>query len=175
MLLLWLSPSSIIPGVLAGELLISSGVLLSHGRVTPGSLAKSCHSWSSCRVVSPQDYVPANFLFPAAYCFGQSCQYWISCTDMSLEEQLPCRDTPGSLAQSCHFWSSSLLVSLLQLLSANIRDPATYCFRPVVSLLEILPRHITSRAQSCHSWSFCPVLSLLELLPSHITPGAFAE
>ena len=119
-----------------------------------------------------------------------------------------------SLAQSCYSWSScpvmellstSRVVSLLAILTANLIVIAAYSFRPVLSLLELLPSHVTTGAlaqsspflsarpvmsllellpspvtfgalaQSCHSWSSCRGFLLLELLSSHVTPGAVAQ
>ena len=61
MSLLELLLSRVTPGILAGDFLISSGVLLSPSRVTPGTLAQSCQSWSVCPVVAILKLLPANF------------------------------------------------------------------------------------------------------------------
>ena len=57
---------------------------------------------------------------------------------MSLQELLPSRVPPGALA-------------------ASFEVRAAYLFRPVVSLLELLPSHVTPG-----------------LLPSRVTPGTLA-
>ena len=62
------------------------------------------------------------------------------------------------IAWSCHSWSTCPVMSLLKLSQTDLQVPAAYCFRPVVSLLELLP-----------------VMSHLELLGSHVTPGAHAQ
>ena len=74
-------------------------------------------------------------------------------------------------------------MSLLELLPSHVTSCAlaqacpSWSSYPVMSLLELLPSHVTpgALAQSCHSLSPCPVMSLLELLPSNVTPGAFAQ
>ena len=61
MSLLQLLPSRVTPGVPAGEFPSSRGVLLSPIRVTPGTLAQSCHSCSPCQVASLLEVFLANF------------------------------------------------------------------------------------------------------------------
>ena len=53
--------SRVIPGALADEFTSPRGAFLSPSRVTPGSLAQSCHSWSFCAVVALLELLPANF------------------------------------------------------------------------------------------------------------------
>ena len=60
MSLLELSPSSVTPGALAGELLHSSGVLFSASRLTSGAIAHSCYTWCSCPVMSHLVLLPSH-------------------------------------------------------------------------------------------------------------------
>ena len=147
--LLQLLSSRVNPAVLASEFLISSGVCLSPSRLTLGSFAQSCHSWSfaqachswnSCRRISD---------LQRRIVFAQSCHSWISWPVKSLLELLPSHVTPGDLAVSCHSRRSCRRFSNLQ--------------------------RRTAFTQSCHSWISCPFMSLLELSPSRVTPGALAQ
>ena len=95
MSLLELLPSCVTPGVPDGEFLISSDVLLSPSRVNPGSRARSCHSRSSCPVVSLQDLLPSHVAHGALV--GES----ISSSGVL---HSPSRLAPGALAKSCHSW-----------------------------------------------------------------------
>ena len=54
------------------------------------------------------------------------------------------RVTPGAIAQSCHAWISYRVVSHLELLPANLAAPASYFVLPIVLLLDLLPRYVTT-------------------------------
>ena len=120
-------PSRVMPGTHGSEFQSSSGVMLSPIRVTHGSLAQPCHSWSSCPVMSLLELLSANFLFPEEYRFlpvvslldllpshvtpGALAGEFLISSGVLLS---PSRVTPGSLAQSCHSWSSCLRISYFQ-------------------------------------------------------------
>ena len=128
MSLLVLSPSSVTPGALAGELHNSSGVLFSSSRVSSGAIAQSCYTWCSCPVMSILQHSRSH-VTPGA--LAQSCHSWSTCPVVSLLELYPSQVSPGTHSLSCHYIST----------------------RPFISLLEHLPSHITpaALAESRHS------------------------
>ena len=76
-----------------------------------------------------------------------------------------------AFTQSCHSWWLCPVVSLLELSPTNLQVPATHCFRPVLSLLDPSPSHVTPGTLADEFTSPSGVL----LLPSHVTPGAHAQ
>ena len=163
-------------------------ILSSH--VTPGTLAVTCHSWSTCRRIS---------IFQRRIAVSKSCHSWSSCQVMSILELLasrdtpgapagnslissgilfsPSRDIPGALAQSCHSWNSCPVMSLLELSPSRVThgDLAQSLHflssPPVVSLLPLLPSRVTPAGSACESLSTSGVL----LSPRLVTPGSLAQ
>ena len=109
-------------------------------------IAWSCHSWSTCPVMLVLDLLPSH-VTPGAFtdAFTSPSGVLLSPSQV-IPGALGSHVTSWALGQSCHSWSTCPVASLLELLPANLQVPAAYCFRPVVSLLYLLPRHVTPGA-----------------------------
>ena len=150
-------------------------LLQSH--ITPGALAQSCHSWSTCPVVSLLELYPRQVTPGSLYL---SCHSWRSCRVVSLLEILPSRVTPG--APTGEFQISSGVFLLPSRFTPEAFEQSGHSWRFVQSChtwnscqrISGFQRR-NALTQLCHSWISCPVMSLPELLPSSVAPGSLAH
>ena len=148
--------------------------------VTSESISQSCHFLNSCPVMSLLELLHSH-VTPGAH--DQSCHFLSTCPGMSLLELSPTHVTPGALAVhvttgaralSCHSWSSCPVMLLLELSPTNLQVQATYCFRPVVSLLDLLPSHVTPGALADEVTRPCgELLSLSNVIFVHSSSCGF--
>ena len=170
-------PSRVTPGSLAGEYLISSGVLFSPRRVTPAYLVQSCHSWNSAESCHYWNCCRRISNFQRRIAVAQSCHSWSSCPCKSHPRLLCSHVTCTVAAQSRPSWSSCPVMSLLVLLPCCVTPGVLAGDFLISSSVLLSPTSIIpgSLAQSCLSWCFCSGISLLDHLPSHVTPGDVAQ